>query len=333
MTKSIDLTGQKFGKWTVIDRAPNRKRLTLWNCQCDCGEVDEVYTHSLKSGRSIRCQKCLGKSKQGKNRYLWKSCGRLTGFHWSHIVCDARSRKLTIEISIEDAWQQFQVQNGRCALSNRTIVLDGQKRNNRMTLGTASLNRIDLTKGYTKDNIQWVHQDINICKQSFTQEHFIRICKDVAAASQYHNFNGQNKWYHRFLDLAQNIAGFSKDPSTRVGAVLIDDEHNIISMGYNGFPRGISDTQERLKNREIKYKYIVHAEINCLLSAGHNINGCTLIIWPFGPCENCMKMIIQTGVKRIVYPKASEELMARWNESLKFAEDMARETGVELVEI
>jgi dCMP deaminase len=142
-----------------------------------------------------------------------------------------------------------------------------------------------------------------------------------------------SKWDKRFLELAKHISSWSKDPSTQVGCVIADDNKKVVALGYNGFPHGIADTPERLNDRPTKYKYVVHSEPNALANAGVSVRGCTIYTYPFAPCSECMKLIITNGIKRVVYPAASAELRARWGESLKFAEDMAKEAGLELQEI
>lgn len=139
-----------------------------------------------------------------------------------------------------------------------------------------------------------------------------------------------DKWDQRFLLLAKHVSQWSKDPSTQVGCVIANDDKKVVAIGYNGFPKGIIDSEERLNHRETKYKYIVHSEPNAIANAGGSVRGCTIYTYPFSPCADCMKLIIINGIKRIVYPAASPELQARWGESLKFAESMAREAGVEL---
>jgi len=142
-----------------------------------------------------------------------------------------------------------------------------------------------------------------------------------------------DKWDRRFLELAQHVSSWSKDPSTQVGCVIANDQKKVIAIGYNGFPKGIADTPERLNHRETKYKYVVHSEPNAFANANGPVVGCTIYTFPFAPCSECMKLIITNGIKRVVYPAASAELRARWGDSLKFAEDMAREAGLELHEL
>src|SRR5690348_10005783 len=89
------------------------------------------------------------------------------------------------------------------------------------------------------------------------------------------------KWDKRFLELAQLVAGWSKDPSTKTGAVIVSPERTIVAVGYNGFPKLMDDAPELYANREVKYSRIVHCEMNAVLNAGHRVDGSTLYTWPF----------------------------------------------------
>ena len=138
------------------------------------------------------------------------------------------------------------------------------------------------------------------------------------------------KWKKRFLKLSKEIAEWSKDPSTKVGALIISEDRNIISTGYNGFPRGIEDTEERLNNRELKYKFILHAEMNCIMNAlynGRSVKDCILFVHGLPPCSECTKSIIQAGIKKVITDsKASEN----WKESSKLSLEMLKEANVEI---
>ena len=137
-----------------------------------------------------------------------------------------------------------------------------------------------------------------------------------------------DKWDLRFLDLAKHVSSWSKDPSTKVGAVLANSENRrVISVGFNGFPAGVEDVEERLENREIKYEMVVHAEQNALLFAGDRAVGCTLYVYPLPPCARCAVTIIQAGVTRVVSPKTDRD---KWGESSRIAETMFSESGVKL---
>ena len=136
------------------------------------------------------------------------------------------------------------------------------------------------------------------------------------------------KWDKRFLDLSELISSWSKDPSTKVGAVVVDDDRRVISLGYNGFPRGVSD-DERLDNRESKYKIVTHAEANALLFASESLKGYTIYTYPFMPCSKCAGLIIQAGIKRVVSYASSNE---RWSEDFEVSRRMMCEAGVKVNE-
>ena len=140
-----------------------------------------------------------------------------------------------------------------------------------------------------------------------------------------------NKWDKRFLELAEHVAQWSKDPSTKVGAVISDDKNRIVSLGYNGFPRGVNDCEEILNDRSKKLPRVLHAEENAILFAQKDLEGFSLYVFPFQPCSMCSRIIIQSGIKRVIAPEASDELKERWKESMEISQQMFKEAGVELV--
>lgn len=143
-----------------------------------------------------------------------------------------------------------------------------------------------------------------------------------------------SKWDKRFLDLAEHISSWSLDPSTKIGAVAVDPQNkNILSVGYNGFPRGIAD-DERLMFREEKYALVVHAEANVIYNAtfnGVSLKGSHLYVHGLPICSDCAKAIIQVGVKRVVIrtwslKTASSKWGDMWQKSIKYF----TEAGVEI---
>ena len=138
-------------------------------------------------------------------------------------------------------------------------------------------------------------------------------------------------WDKRFLELAEHVAQWSKDPSTKVGAVIVDSKKRVVSLGYNGFPRGVHDCRDNLNNRDQKYKRVIHAEPNAILFAQKDLTDCSIYTWPFQPCSACTTLIIQSCIKRVVAPAASDELRGRWKESMAIAEEMFKEAGVKLI--
>ena len=114
--------------------------------------------------------------------------------------------------------------------------------------------------------------------------------------------NISDKWISRYLTLAKDISTWSLDPSRKIGAVAVGSKGQILSQGYNGFPRGIKDTEERLNDREQKYKYVVHAEMNVIYNATFNgvaLDGAHLFVYGLPVCSECAKGIIQVGVKKV----------------------------------
>lgn len=134
------------------------------------------------------------------------------------------------------------------------------------------------------------------------------------------------KWDKRFLGLACEIATWSKDPSTKVGCVVVDQNRVIIAEGYNGFPRGILD-DGRLADREQKYPLIVHAEENAVATAariGARLDGCNIVSTLF-PCTRCARLLIQAGITAVVAPR---EWPDRWAEDMQRSQALLVEAGV-----
>lgn len=140
----------------------------------------------------------------------------------------------------------------------------------------------------------------------------------------------------RFLPVAQAIAGLSKDPAVQVGALVIDDDANLISTGFNGFPRGVADSEHRLKSRELKLCFVVHAEANAIAQAartGAKTRGANLIVTERYPCKSCAGIIIQAGIKRVYAPVMNATKTNRqWIDDKAFSSKMFAEAGVEVVE-
>ena len=135
------------------------------------------------------------------------------------------------------------------------------------------------------------------------------------------------KWDMRFLQLAAHVATWSKDPSTKVGAVIANDKF-LVSVGYNGFPSLVYDTEKRLEHRETKYKMIVHAESNAIISAKRDLFGYTMYCSLF-PCTTCAGLIIQSGIHKVVAPQLTDPaLKERWQDSMDTGMAMFIEAGI-----
>jgi len=145
------------------------------------------------------------------------------------------------------------------------------------------------------------------------------------------SFTFSDKWNVRFMQMAQMISGWSKDNSTKVGCVIVSPEKAILSMGYNGFPRGVDDTPQYRQVRPTKYEFVVHAEENALLNAGRNgtrLSGGILYV-TMPPCTRCAGSIIQSGIKEVIYLEPAEEKkIPGWRDNLKYSFEMFNEAGV-----
>lgn len=178
--------GTRFNRWTVIEYIGDNKTSNgLVKCKCDCGTELDVRYYDLVSGQTKGCNSCskiersknCGKHKRkyGKDNHSFKGYGQLTGQHWSVIKSNARKRNIEFDIDIEYVYNLLIEQNFKCKISGIDIELE-QRSNRRWT---ATLDRIDSSKGYIKDNVQWLHKDINKMKWAFDQKLFIDYCRII----------------------------------------------------------------------------------------------------------------------------------------------------------
>lgn len=132
-------------------------------------------------------------------------------------------------------------------------------------------------------------------------------------------------WDLYFLRLAHTVKGKSRDPSTRVGSVIVDPKKRPVATGFNGFPSKFKDDPELYLDRDTKYSRIIHGEMNAILFAHRDLTGCTLYTYPFMSCSNCAKHVIQAGITRHVAPTPPRDQARRWDkilaESMKFFDE------------
>jgi dCMP deaminase len=143
--------------------------------------------------------------------------------------------------------------------------------------------------------------------------------------------NNQLKWDLRFLELAQFVSKWSKDPSTQTGAVIVDKNRRVVSVGYNGFAKGVQDLEERYKDRDFKIATIIHCEENAILFSRQDLTCCTLYTHPFCSCAKCASLVIQSGISRCVAQPLPEHLQGRWGANVEITKQMFQEAGVELL--
>jgi hypothetical protein len=163
-----DLTGQKFNMLTVISLAKStRSGFKKWLCKCECGNEKAILQTHLVRGNSRSCG-CLHR-RAGEQHPNFKGCGEIHQKFFNQMEKAALGRNRTpipFEITIEEIWELFLKQDRKCALSGMPISFPKRAHEPR----TASLDRIDSSKGYVSGNVQWLHKDVNMIKGSFTQE-------------------------------------------------------------------------------------------------------------------------------------------------------------------
>lgn len=155
---------------TPAEKTGYRKR---WTCQCKCGKTVVVLEQNLRRGLSQSCG-CLSKDIQ------FTGLEEISGTYWSRLKHDASKRKLEFKITLEEVWHLFLKQERKCALSGVDIKFADNTQQYWSKGTSASLDRIDSSKGYTLNNVQWVHKDINRMKQNFPEERFFELCQTVA---------------------------------------------------------------------------------------------------------------------------------------------------------
>lgn len=163
-----DMAGRWFGQLHVLHRAGSRGRLATWKCECPCGAIFTAVGADLRRGKTKTC----GCRTAIKSRRNWQGYKALSKTYWRQVNQGAAQRGIPFRLSIQRAWLLFEQQGGRCALSGLPLSL-------RLDDHTASLDRIDSTKGYTASNVQWVHRDVNKLKGGFSVERLRELCKAI----------------------------------------------------------------------------------------------------------------------------------------------------------
>lgn len=140
-----------------------------------------------------------------------------------------------------------------------------------------------------------------------------------------------DKWHLRFLRLAREVASWSKDPSTKVGCVIVDQSRRVVSLGFNGLPAGMADTAERPLDRDLKLALTIHAEENALLFAGRPVYGCVAFITRH-PCAHCAAKLIQSGIGAVIY-LSNPDFDRRWADNLAISGQALAEAGIPVLAI
>jgi hypothetical protein len=190
MPKKIEIIGQKFGKLTAQSEFTKNKHTYVISI-CDCGKQHSTEKYHLMKGHIDRCRSCQMTGKlRGSKHNKWTGCGEISGNWWyNHVVRSALADKSVaknrkpkeLSITVEYAWNLFLQQERKCALTGIEIQFPTNCYNDRKSDYTASLDRIDSSKGYIEGNVQWVHKHINMMKGKYEVEYFVEMCSKVTA--------------------------------------------------------------------------------------------------------------------------------------------------------
>lgn len=179
--KKINMIGKRFGKLIVVsEHSKTRNGHIRFVCSCDCGRTSHVLGTHLRQGNTKSCG--CDMYKRGSRNKMWTGVGDLSGDFWhNHVVRSADGvkgrKKLELSITKEYAWDLFLKQDKKCALTGEFLIFP---KGHSDKSWTASLDRIDSEFGYVEGNVQWVHKDINMMKNKFSQLYFIDMCKKVS---------------------------------------------------------------------------------------------------------------------------------------------------------
>lgn len=174
--------GYTQGNLKVIKFLETKDKTSWWLCRCICGTEKSIPRYSLVPSSKIKscgCQKHNQPKRENSKR--WTGIGEMSGDYWFNLKTGAQARNLEVTINKEDAWNLFLKQDRKCALSSIELQFPSK---GKATDGTASLDRIDSTKGYIPGNVQWVHKDINRMKMQLDEKKFIELCVLIARKSQ-----------------------------------------------------------------------------------------------------------------------------------------------------
>ena len=167
--------GKTFGNLLVLTfERRNERGQTFWKCKCKCGKEKIIRGDHLLDAKTKSC----GCNNQGARHHRWKGCGEIGGWTWNNYKLGASRRKIPFQITVKEMWDVFEKQNRKCALTGEELILPLIQKND--ISSNASLDRIDNTKGYTVNNIQWVTKKINFMKGKLSQSNFIKLCHMVS---------------------------------------------------------------------------------------------------------------------------------------------------------
>lgn len=306
-----DLKDKEYGQLTVIKllEEKTKTRGCLWECQCKCGNIKKFPSNSLTSGNNITCGDKKKHSGCDELDHKWNRVGEIPLSHLNAIKQNAIKRNLNYTVTPEYLWNLFLKQNRKCALSGVQLDFTLQRNSSRTrSIGTtASLDRINSKIGYIEDNVRWIHKELNIMRGSLSDERFLYWCGQCFN-NQYsvENVKSRPSFDEYMLMLAFDVSLRSEDPNIRHGAVITNSHYHIIGTGYNATIKGSDKNIIPMNNRDLKRKWMIHAEENAILNSTNNplnLTGHSKIYVTGIPCVNCLQRIINFGITEIYHAK------------------------------
>lgn len=293
-----DLTNKKFGLLTVkkLSGKKTKTRGAIWVCECECGNIKEVATNGLTSENYV----CCGHDKH----FTSQRVGDIPLSHLNAVRQNAIKRNLKYDVSPLYLWDLFLQQNRKCALTDVEIEFTKGKNAVKTRKETsASLDRIDSSKGYVEGNVQWLHKIVNRMKSNYSESDFFEWCRRIFLGS-INKIDKRPSFDEYFLMLAFDIRLRSDDKFVKHGAIIVDNlSKHIIGTGYNGTIKGSTLETIDYYDREYRRQFMIHAEENAILNCHKNPlelkDGATMYVTG-QPCVNCLQRIVNFGITRIV---------------------------------
>lgn len=185
--------GEVVNGWTIMSSSDNHRTR---DCKCPyCGTIKRLRSCNVRKTKSCGCR-WRTNAKCGKDNHLWRGCGDISGAVFSRYKFGAEIRKLTFNVTIEYVWELYLRQKAKCALTGSPITLPKTSRSYSRGESTASLDRIDSSRGYEIGNVRWLHKGVNIMKSNICDDDFIRICKKVARFSSKRSVTNSDNHSH-----------------------------------------------------------------------------------------------------------------------------------------
>ncbi len=174
-----NLVGRKVGRLTVVEGGTSTEKGKYWKCVCSCGNIRFYTRQNLLKGTLKSCG-CFKSECHGAEHKNWKGCGKISASFLSRIKSAARRRGIPFNLNVEFLNDICRKQNGKCALTGIFLSFPMTHKHSEMKQSyNASLDRKDSTKGYTKNNVQWVTKEVNMMKQKMTEKDFVDLCSQV----------------------------------------------------------------------------------------------------------------------------------------------------------